>query len=77
VLFHPTDPIVATRDTDPDAEDLVSFADMRDLPSSRYERNSGDLPRLGDDPEWMPPGSDFVSSIVVNEPRRWFSRFHH
>jgi hypothetical protein len=73
--FQPTDPIVAIRDTDPDVDDLVPLSEMHTLRSSRYERNSGQLPRLGNDPEWAPPGSEFVSSIIEDEPRRWFALF--
>jgi len=75
VPFQPTDPIVPTRDTDPEAYDLLPLRAMRVLGSSRYERNSGDLPRLGEDPEWVPPGSEFVSTIIEEESRRWFHRF--
>lgn len=77
VPFQPSEPIVAIRETDPDAEVLLPVSAMRPLEPSRHVRNSGDLPNLGDDSTWIPPGSDFVTTIVEDEPRRWFHVFRY
>lgn len=73
--FQPTEPIVASRETDPDAAALVPILEMRASKISRYEQNSGGLPRLEDDPEWSSPTFDFGSPILEDAPPRWFDRF--
>ncbi|MEA3503022.1 MAG: hypothetical protein U9R47_09635 [Actinomycetota bacterium] len=73
--FQPTEPIVASRETDPDAAELVPILKMPDSQVSRYERNSGGLPRLEDEPGWSPPTFDFTFPLVDEAPPRWFDRF--
>ncbi len=73
--FQPTEPIVASRETDPDAAALLPILEKRASSVSRYERNSGGLPRLEDDPGWSPPTFDFSSPILEDAAPRWFDRF--
>ncbi len=73
--FQPTEPIVASRETDPDAVDLVPILEIPTSQTSRYERNSGGLPRLEDDPGWSPPTFEVTSPILDDAPPRWFDRF--
>ncbi len=73
--FQPAEPIVPLHEDDPDAVDLVPILEMPTAPSSRYERNSGGLPRLEDDPEWSPPTFEVTSPILDDAPPRWFDRF--
>ncbi|MCL1692446.1 MAG: hypothetical protein M3096_02065, partial [Actinomycetia bacterium] len=75
VPFQPAEPIVSSRESDPDATDLMPILDMPDSSSSRYERNSGGLPRLEDDPGWSPPTFEVTSPIMDDPTPRWFDRF--
>jgi hypothetical protein len=71
---------VATRDTGPEADPAVPpsadeprvVIDLRDR-TSRYERRSGALPHLTDDPEWVSPLADMPQPIR-EEKRRGFRR---
>lgn len=72
--FQPNEPIVASRESDPDAIELVPTLEMHD-PSSRYERNSGGLPRLEDDPGWSPPTFELTAPVLDDAPSRWYDRF--
>jgi len=74
VAFNPAEPIAVPSDTDPSDAPPAARRATQETSSSRYERKSGGLPRLGDDPEWTPPGSDFIATVIGAEPRRWFRR---
>ena len=73
--FQPAEPIVSSRENDPDAIDLVPILETPSAAPSRYERNSGGLPRLEDDPGWSPPTFELTSPILDDSPPRWFNRF--
>jgi hypothetical protein len=75
VPFQPAEPIVPLRENDPDATDLVPILQAPTSPSTRYERNSGGLPRLEDDPAWSPPTFEITSPILDETSPRWFDRF--
>ena len=73
--FEPTQPIVSLRETDPDATDLVPMLETPTSSPSWYERNSGGLPRLEDDPGWSPPTFEITSPLLDDVAPRWFDRF--
>jgi len=75
VPFQPTEPIVAAREGDPDAVELVPTLETHNPPSSRYERNSGGLPRLEDDPGWSPPTFEITAPVLDDAAPRWYDRF--
>ena len=72
--FDLTQPTSTPEDGDFDGSRLVQDGPANAFSPSRYERNSGSLPHLGSDPEWVPPGPEFVATIVEDEPRGWFRR---
>ncbi len=72
--FDVTQPTSTTADEGFDEPPFTEDGDADSFSTSRYERNSGSLPHLGSDPEWAPPGSEFVATIVEDEPRGWLRR---
>lgn len=75
VPFQPAEPIVPLRENDPDAVDLMPMLETPIPPPSRYERNSGGLPRLEDDTGWSPPTFVVTAPILDEAAPRWFDRF--
>ncbi len=72
--FDPTQSSSSTGVDDLDEDPLNPDCDSDTFSPSRYERNSGSLPHLAADPEWIPPGTEFVATIVEDEPQSWFRR---
>jgi len=75
VPFQPAEPIVSLHEDDPDAVELVPDLEAPNSPSSRYERNSGGLPHLEDEPGWSAPTFEFAVPILDDPTPRWFDRF--
>lgn len=75
---HPTEPTAVASDPGhqtPEARAEAEIVEIAEFRRSRYERNSGSLPHLGDDPDWTPPTFERPTSISDEGPQRWFDRF--
>lgn len=57
-------------DEPPAASEPAVVVDLRDR-TSRYERRSGALPHLTDDPEWVSPASAMPQPVRDEKPRRF------